>query len=103
MAGMREAIPARSTPSAVPIPQGSCWMPVGCTRPMTTRGIQPPQPTLRYPVASLVSALLPLTQVHRTLASSLGLPGQRSSSGSTAGGGVQLEIPCAGLHCQSSL
>ena len=48
MAGMIEAIPARSTPSAVPIPQGSCWMPVGCTRPMTTRGIQPPQPTLRY-------------------------------------------------------
>jgi len=50
---------------------------------MTTRGIQPPQPTLRFPVYSVISALLPLTQVHRTLVSSLGLPGQRSSSGST--------------------
>lgn len=50
---------------------------------MTTRGIQPPQPTARHPVTSSISALLPLTQVHRTLVSSLGLPGQRSSSGST--------------------
>ncbi len=84
MAGMIEAIPARSTPPAEPIPyppltgRGGGW-----PLPMTTRGIQPPQPTLRYPVASDVSALLPLTQVHRTLVSSLGLPGQRSSSGST--------------------
>ena len=50
---------------------------------MTTRGIQPPQPTWRCPVTRLVSALLPLTQVHRTLVSSPGLPGQRSSSGAT--------------------
>ena len=50
-----------------------------------------------------LSALLPLTQVHRTLVSSLGLPGQRSSSGATLEGGVHVEIPCSGLHCQSSL
>ncbi len=54
---------------------------------MTTTNDNPrdsaPAADSEAPVTSSISALLPLTQVHRTLVSSLGLPGQRSSSGST--------------------